>query len=194
MLAALDLLRAVGLSGAGINRVIDRSGAPKGSLYHYFPGGKNELMAAALRRAELSVGDGLRRVFGRSARLDEKVRALFTAAGIAMEANKFDRGCPVAAVTLDLDDASEDLREVCRAIFDVWLEIIAEGLEEVPVGDRREVAGLILATLEGSMILARARATKDVLLSAGARLADALAVTFSPRRRPVKRRKQSSHG
>jgi TetR/AcrR family transcriptional repressor of lmrAB and yxaGH operons len=188
MLAALDLLREAGLSGAGINSVIDKSGAPKGSLYHYFPGGKHELIAAALRTAEASVGDGLRRAFGRPAPLGEKVRALFVATGSAMETHRFTRGCPVAAVTLDLDDASEELRQVCGAIFDGWLAVIGEGLAEVPAGERRSVAQLILATLEGAMILARARSSKDTLVGTGAGLADVLEAKFKPKRRRVRRR------
>lgn len=190
VLAALDLLREAGLSGAGINSVIGKSGAPKGSLYHYFPGGKNELMTAALRMAEASVGDNLRHVFGGPAPLGAKVRALFTATGGALEANKFTKGCPVAAVTLDLDQASDELRQVCGAIFDDWLDAIAAGLEEVPVGERRPVAGLILATLEGAIILARARSTKGVLLGAGASLSDMLEARFPPRRRPFGRRRR----
>jgi AcrR family transcriptional regulator len=179
--AALDLLREAGLSGAGINSVIGKSGAPKGSLYHYFPGGKNELMTAALRMAEASVGGGFGRVFGGAAPIGQKVRALFTATGRAMEASRFTRGCPVAAVTIDLDGSSEELRKVCEAIFDAWLGVIGEGLDEVPTAQRRQVAELILVTLEGAMILARARATKDVLLRAGAGLADALEARFGPK-------------
>src|SRR5688572_20757265 len=112
VLAALDLLRGAGLRGAGINSVIGKSGAPKGSLYHYFPGGKNELMTAALRMAEASVADGFGRVFRRTAPIGEKVRALFRATGSSMESSRFTKGCPVAAVTLDLDGSSEELRQV----------------------------------------------------------------------------------
>ena len=190
VLAALDLLREAGLGSAGINGVVGRSGAPKGSLYHHFPGGKTELITAALRTAEARVGDGLRRAFDRPAPLGDKVRALFRATGRAMEANKFAKGCPVAAVTLDLDEASEALRQVCGAIFDGWRDAIADGLEEVAAGDRRQVADLILATLEGAMILARARSKKDPLLGAGATLAGVLEARMLPRRRPVPRRRR----
>ena len=181
VLAALDLLREAGLSGAGINSVIGKSGAPKGSLYHYFPGGKSELMTAALRMAQASVGDSLGRVFHRAAPIGEKVRSLLTATGNAMETNHFTKGCPVAAVTLDLDGSSEELRQVCEAIFSGWLGVIGEGLEEVPLAERRNVAELILVTLEGAMILARACATKDVLLRSGAGLAGVLEARFAPK-------------
>ena len=80
--AALDGMRASGLSGAGINQVIAASGAPKGSLYHYFPGGKLQLAREALerfgeqRQQELDIvmaGDGpadqkIKRIFARAAK------------------------------------------------------------------------------------------------------------------------------
>jgi TetR/AcrR family transcriptional repressor of lmrAB and yxaGH operons len=198
VVATLDLLRQSGLSGAGINNVVDASGAPKGSVYHYFPGGKNDLVANALTESGRQVGDGLRKIFGTSARLAAKVRDLFSATASTLESNGFTKSCPVGAVTLDLVGESENLRHVCGAIFDMWRDIVAEGLSEVPHATRREVAELILATLEGAMILARARASKDPLLCAGGWLADALQSRFPVRprtaagpRTPLRRRRRS---
>jgi AcrR family transcriptional regulator len=198
VVAALDLLRQSGLSGAGINNVVDASGAPKGSVYHYFPGGKHDLVASALAEAERQVAGSLGRIFGTSAPLATKVRDLFAATASALGSNGFTKSCPVGAVTLDLERESEKLRRVCGAIFDTWRDIVAEGLTEIPHAARREIAELVLATLEGAMILARARAAKDPLLCAGAGLADALQSRFPglPKpaarpRTPVRRRRQS---
>lgn len=77
VLATLDLLRRRGLSGAGINQVVDASRAPKGSVYHYFPGGKRQLVIEALREAERSVGKSFFTIFGGRACVGEKVRTLF---------------------------------------------------------------------------------------------------------------------
>jgi TetR/AcrR family transcriptional repressor of lmrAB and yxaGH operons len=96
-------------------------------------------------------------------------------------------------VTLDLDRDSERLRAVCRAIFMTWQDIIAAGLDEVPKAKRREVAELILATLEGALILSRAEATKDPLLRGGRILGDILARRFQaapPRRKGKSRRRR----
>jgi AcrR family transcriptional regulator len=175
ILATLDLLRGSGLTGAGINPIVEASGAPKGSVYHFFPAGKNQLVTAALKEAERAVGEGFRNVFSQSAPLTQKVRTLFSATATRIDASAFTKGCPVAAVTLDIDDESEELRTVCQGVFATWCEIIAAGLDEVPTAQRREVAQFILAALEGALILARARATKDPLLQIGALLANTLA-------------------
>jgi len=179
ILATLDLLRGAGLAGAGINPIVEASGAPKGSVYHFFPAGKHQLVTAALKEAERAVGEGFRDIFGQSAPLSQKVRTLFSATGTRIEASEFTKGCPVAAVTLDIDEESEELRTVCRGVFVTWCEIIAAGLDEVPAAHRRGVAQLILAALEGALILARAEATKDPLLQTGALLANTLVSAFA---------------
>jgi TetR/AcrR family transcriptional repressor of lmrAB and yxaGH operons len=112
VLATLDLLRRAGLSGAGINQVVDASQAPKGSVYHYFPGGKQQLVIEALREAERNVGDTFSKIFSGTARVAEKVRTLFTKTAGGLEANEYAKACPVAAVTLDLDRESQALRAV----------------------------------------------------------------------------------
>ena len=186
--ATLDLLRAGGLSSAGIHPVIAASKAPIGSLYHYFPGGKHELVAAALAEAEQAVGESFAAVFAGAAPIDEKVRVLFAVTGDHLKDSKYSRGCPVGAVTLDLNEDSEPLRGVCRKVFGSWVDEIAAGLHEVPKDERRPVAQWILATLEGALILARADGNLGSLRRTGDWVADALAERFAPRSRRLRAR------
>jgi len=165
--ATLDLLSQSGLSGVGINQVVTESATAKGSLYHFFPGGKLELAAVALQEAERFEGQWFREIFQKREPVSRKVEQLFTDAAQNLEASGFTKGCPVAAVTLELAGDAESLRPVCRAIFMTWQDIIAAGLEEVPEAERLEVAELILGTLEGALIFSRAEATKDALLRSG---------------------------
>jgi len=183
VLTTLDLLRRGGLSGAGINQVVDASRAPKGSVYHYFPGGKQQLVIEALHEAKRTVGDGFAQTFRAKGAAADKVRALFSTTAAALAANGFTKGCPVAAVTLDLDRESEPLRRVCERIFDAWVETIAAGLDDVPATERPAVAQLILAALEGGLVLARARAAAAPLVDSGNVLAAMLAARFARRRR-----------
>jgi TetR/AcrR family transcriptional repressor of lmrAB and yxaGH operons len=178
IVATLDLLRASGLSGAGINNIVAVSGTPKGSIYHFFPAGKHELVAAALRQAEMVVGESFKAIFSGDGPLQRKVRTLFELTAERIEATAFTKGCPVAAVTLDIDDTSEDLRGICDAVFARWRQIIASGLNDIPSAERRNVAQLILATLEGSLVLARAQAAPGPLVETGALLAMALDRAF----------------
>jgi TetR/AcrR family transcriptional repressor of lmrAB and yxaGH operons len=176
--AALDLLSQSGLSGVGINQVVAASAAPKGSLYYFFPGGKMELAAVALEEAEEGEGQWFRDIFHQRESIARKVSLLFDDAASILESSAFMKGCPVAAVTLDLNRDTEQLRAVCRTIFATWQDIIAAGLDEVPEAERREVAELILATLEGALLLSRAEGTKDALLRTGRSLGEILGRKF----------------
>jgi TetR/AcrR family transcriptional repressor of lmrAB and yxaGH operons len=190
--ATLDLLNQSGLSAVGINQVAAASAVPKGSVHRLFPGGKLELATVALEEAEQGIGRWFRGVFHQRKSVAGKVELLFTDAAKNVEASGFTKGCPAAAVTLEIDRDSESLRAVCRTVFTTWQDIIAGGLGEVPKGKRREVAELILATLEGALILSRAAATKDPLLRAGKSLGNILTRKFqasSPRRKTKRGRR-----
>ena len=100
-----------------------------------------------------------------------------------MKARRFTQGCPVAAVTVDLDREAGPVGRVCAEIFDNCRDAVAEGLHDVPARERRAVAELILATLEGAMILVRAHASPAPLHDAGDALAAALDARF--RRSPM---------
>jgi len=176
--ATLDLLSQSGLSGVAINQVVAASAAPKGSIYHFFPGGKLELASVALKEAGQGEGQWFRGIFHRRESIAQKVELLFTSAANLLEESEFMKGCPVAAVALDLDRDSEGLRPVCREIFTMWQNIIAEGLDEVPEPERSQVAELILAALEGALILARTEATKEPLLRAGRTLGESIGRKF----------------
>jgi TetR/AcrR family transcriptional repressor of lmrAB and yxaGH operons len=192
VLATLDLLRTAGLTGAALNDIVVASGAPKGSLYHFFPGGKDQLVTAALREAERAVGEGFRAVFNRTVPLSQKVNELFGATASRLAASGFTRGCPVGAVTLDLDGGSEQLQAVCRDIFRAWCTIIESGLAEVPPAKRGRVAQLILATLEGGLILSRARADKAPLRETGAFLAETFDRAFGRTKQRARATRTSS--
>jgi AcrR family transcriptional regulator len=167
VLATLDLLRQAGWWNAGVNRVVGSSGAPKGSLYHYFPQGKQQLVTEALQQARDQVGARFRAIFGQRRSLQARVEDLFRFRAETLEADGYSRGCPVAAVTLDLSAESQGLQPLCAEILDFWRDAIAEGLGELPARQRKPVAQWILTTLEGALILARAHRDAGRLRQAG---------------------------
>jgi TetR/AcrR family transcriptional repressor of lmrAB and yxaGH operons len=182
--ATIDLLGQSGLSAVEIKDVAAASAASRASVRRLFPGGKLELATVALQEVEQGIGQWFSAVFHQRKPIAGKVALLFADAAKNVEASGFTRGCPAAAVTLDLDRDSEELRGVCRTVFTSWQDIIATGLDEVPKAKRREIAELILATLEGALILSRAAATKEPLLRAGRSLGEVLTGKFgvAPRR------------
>jgi TetR/AcrR family transcriptional regulator, lmrAB and yxaGH operons repressor len=157
--ATAELLRRQGYNATGVNEIVARSGAPKGSLYFHFPGGKEELAVAAMARA----GDQLRRaitaILASTEGLGEALGRLVDAMAAGLQSSGYEEGCPIATVTLEAATGSEAVRVTADTVFTSWLEaleerMIAAGLAR-PEAERR--AMLVLAAIEGALILARTR-------------------------------------
>lgn len=163
---ASELFRRQGYAATGVAQVIEESGTPKGSFYFNFPGGKEELGVEALRLGGDRLRAGIEAVAAQPGGAAELVRALADALAAGLEASGFEQGCPIATVALETATSSEPLRREAEAQFVAWEDALAQRL-----GDR---AGLVLAALEGGLILARARRDAAPVSDAGRQLAELL--------------------
>jgi TetR/AcrR family transcriptional repressor of lmrAB and yxaGH operons len=188
--AAIDLMRAYGLSGAGINDVVQRSGAPRGSLYHHFPGGKLQMACEALGVHGARVQSFMEQALASEASGPAKVVALFEAFARRVEQAGFRRSCPFGCVALDLDDDTEPLREIVAHSFEDWKDGIASHFPALGPQASREFAGLLLTGIEGAYVRARAEHSGDGFREAGrwmARLATGMARPRAESTRPASR-------
>jgi TetR/AcrR family transcriptional repressor of lmrAB and yxaGH operons len=169
--ASIALMRGSGLSGAGINEIVRESGAPKGSVYHFFPAGKLQLATEALdtyaERVQAFVEAALA---SRSAPAD-KVRALFEAFARRTEEGGFRSSCAVGTVSLDLDPESAGLRQVLERALDAWIAQIASHFDLGDARQARSFAGLLMTAIEGAYVRARAEASSRAFREAGTWLA-----------------------
>ncbi|MFB9908154.1 TetR/AcrR family transcriptional regulator [Allokutzneria oryzae] len=163
--SARTLLRRQGYHGTGLAQVIEHSGAPRGSLYFLFPGGKEELAVAGVRECTGEWADLIRQAREASPTPKEWVELL--AAGFAeqLRSSDFTEGCPITTVTLDSVPTSAPLTEACRDAYSAWLAALAEGLVSYGVEQERasDLANLMLVSLEGAMVLCRAFQSTDPL-------------------------------
>lgn len=170
-LAAVRLLRQSGLSGAGVNQVIAESRTPKGSFYHHFPKGKNELVKTALDAFGISVREAFASAMNQRSPTHKTLRTLFENSAKRLNANNFSEGCAVAAVVLDLDEETASFANTCSRILENWQMTIADGLRDVPGSERKDFAQFVLAALEGALILSRASQSTLPLVNVGKLLA-----------------------
>jgi AcrR family transcriptional regulator len=151
---AVVLLARKGLQGTSFSEVLEASGAPRGSLYHHFPGGKSELVLAAMNEASRRALTALEALKGQPA---DKVAEAFTSIwATVLTRSHLEAGCAVVAVTLASD--STVLRERAGEIFKAWRELLSRMLTEGGVSRGRSdglAAGLI-AACEGAVAIARA--------------------------------------
>ncbi|MFC4725521.1 TetR/AcrR family transcriptional regulator [Glycocaulis abyssi] len=156
---AARLFQERGYAATGLNDVLAQAGAPKGSLYHHFPDGKEGLaVAAALMAGERFLAT-IHKDAGDSAdSADMLIRFAGRLAGW-LEQSGFRLGCPVATLTLEQAAVSQNLATTFSAVFSSWQDALAQRLQSDGIGAARsqELAQLALSAIEGSLILARAQ-------------------------------------
>lgn len=150
------LVRERGARATSLDAILAHSGAPRGSVYHHFPGGREQLLREATdyageyvaRKLERDVGDDP--LAALEALFDEYCRNLLT--------TDFRAGCPVVAVAIESSQDGPDLRDCALAAFNRWRRGIASSIERSGVASARadELAMNAVAAFEGAIILSRA--------------------------------------
>jgi AcrR family transcriptional regulator len=151
---AAILLAKKGLQGTSFSEVLEASGAPRGSLYHHFPGGKEELVLAALRAVSIRAMDVLNRLEGRPA--TDIAQTFFELWRMVLGTSNFGAGCAVVAVTVAADVPA--LLESAAEIFRTWRTRLGELLTEggIPAERALALSTTLIAASEGAVILSRA--------------------------------------
>jgi TetR/AcrR family transcriptional repressor of lmrAB and yxaGH operons len=178
---AADLFQTQGYHATGLTQLTTAGGAPKGSLYFHFPGGKEQLAAEAVRLSSERTGAMLEAILrdapDAATGIDRAVDAL---ANFLTESD-FQRGCPLATVALDAAAASEPIREACVDGYASWHDVLAEYLarQGLPAERAEELATIALAAIEGGLLLARTRRDLAPLRAVAAHLHTTLEREFS---------------
>ena len=178
VLGAIELLRERGLVGASFGEVVKRTGAPRGSIYHHFPGGKDALVVEAVGL----VGSAVATAVADAAAADPRQAAssLVGAMRWQLDSTDFAGGCPVVGVVAASGDAAPEVLDAAAGAFDAWTRALADALvaHGVPADEAVPLADVVVAAIEGAVLLARARRSPAPLEHVAAHvdriLADAL--------------------
>ena len=137
--SSAELFRRQGYAGTGIKQILAAANAPFGSLYHFFPGGKEDLRRAAAER-HLAVGD------------------FFSGAAETLLQTDYADACPIATVALEVASTNEQLRQASADVFDSWIDGATQYFSAagIPPQTARELALTMLCLLEGAFIFCRA--------------------------------------
>lgn len=155
--SAAYLFRERGYSGTGFRDVIAHSGAPRGSIYHHFPGGKVQLAEEAVQYAGEFLNAGIQAAVegGDAASAVDAFVGWWR--GVLLK-SEFRAGCPVVAVTVESHDDAPQLVQAAASAFARWQDTLATGLENAGASPDRaaRLATLIVSAVEGATILCRA--------------------------------------
>jgi AcrR family transcriptional regulator len=150
------LVRERGARATSLDAVLEHSGAARGSIYHHFPGGREQL----LREATDYAGEYVARQLERTAPEDPlaAIDILLDEYRQSLLASDFRAGCPVVAVAVESGEDGPDLRDDVVGAFDRWRQIFARGLAARGIDEARsdELALLVVSGFEGALILTRA--------------------------------------
>lgn len=157
--SALLLMGEQGVEGTSFSQVIEHSGAPRGSIYHHFPGGKSQLVEEATRYAGQAVVNLLASAVAQSE--GDPRAALEAIAGFwkgLLYDSDFAAGCPVVAATLE-NPHSPAAREAARDVFMSWEAGYTALLRNagVPEARAKSLASIAVSGVEGAVILSRAQ-------------------------------------
>jgi AcrR family transcriptional regulator len=162
--SAAMLMRERGIHGVGLREVATHSGGPRGSLGRFFPGGKTQLMTEAIDVALAAVYVELDRTLAEAETFSDAIGMIVAPWRRALVDHDFALGCPLTATVVDAAD-NDDLRVHVSKLLDRWQARVADVY--VKFGDPPAVAAeqsmVLLAALEGALILARARRSIEPL-------------------------------
>jgi AcrR family transcriptional regulator len=171
--AAAELMRHKGYGAVGMKDIAEASGAPIGSLYHHFRGGKVQIAREALINAGHAYALLIPSIVDSYTDLGDAIDAVFTQAAEDMAVTGFANMCPVASVAAEVADTVEELRETSATVFQGWVDggsayFAARGLD---ASHAREVTLALIGALEGAFVLARTLRNTEPLVAAGHALA-----------------------
>ncbi|MEH0153463.1 TetR/AcrR family transcriptional regulator [Limibacter armeniacum] len=155
--ATVDLISEKGYFGTGLNEVLSLSNAPKGSLYYYFPNGKNQLMVEAITLAGEQVSEVLRQTFIPENDLKTAFEQVFHFFVQQLEASNFKKSCPVATVASESAALDEEVRVACKQVYTAWNQLIKAFLLQkgIPEETAQKQAQFALNLIEGNLLMSR---------------------------------------
>ena len=165
-----ELFRRYGYTGTGLKQIVAEAQAPFGSIYHHFPGGKEQLGQEVILRSGRMYQELFETILGAAPDVVTGVRNLFEGAAELLRQTGYADACPIATVALEVASSNEPLRMATADVFESWIEagtrrFAAAG---VPEGEARELAIVLISNLEGAFILSRAMRDTEPVRVAGA--------------------------
>lgn len=174
--ATCDLLENQGFHATGLNQIVKESGAPKGSLYYYFPEGKDAIAEAAIERAGQAIAERISASLADATDVAEGVRAFVANIAYHVEATGFRSGGPLTTIAMETATTNDRLNHACRAAY-TRVQAAFEGRLLAGGFDQARavaLAGFITASIEGGIILSRTYHSGDPLRLVAEQLAAAL--------------------
>ncbi|WP_449657933.1 TetR/AcrR family transcriptional regulator [Amycolatopsis eburnea] len=174
MAAGAELFRRNGYTGTGLKQIVSEANAPFGSLYHFFPGGKEQLGAEVIRTSGLAYIQLFDLFIAPAPDLISGIESFFAAGIATLEATDYVEGCPIATVALEVASTNEPLRQATADVFTAWIDAGTEKLGKFGLSPEaaRTLTITAVNNLEGAFVLCRSLRDTEAMAVAGAATVD----------------------
>lgn len=173
--ATAELYRRQGMAATGLKQIAAASQAPFGSIYHHFPGGKEQITAEVIRAEGVRYGAFVGAQLEVIDKPVEGIPDLFESAGKLLESTDYSEACSIETIALEVASTNDRLRVETAEVFESWLRGLTEwfGLMDLPEPECRRLALVMLTALEGSFVLCRSLRSTEPMTAAGTAVAEA---------------------
>jgi TetR/AcrR family transcriptional repressor of lmrAB and yxaGH operons len=184
--AMLDALRTRGYHGVGLAELLTAAQAPKGVLYHHFPGGKAELAVRAIESVVAKLGADLDKVLQRTADPADALSAWMGSAQRVLAGSGFASGCPLATIALESTPDDAAIRAALAEGFDSIRARLADALAGAGMAQAqaRGAAALIVSAYEGALVQARVAGSVQAMQDTSEALISLLRLALAERSTP----------
>ncbi|MFD5032946.1 TetR/AcrR family transcriptional regulator [Streptomyces sp. NPDC058405] len=171
--AASRLMQRQGYDGSGIKQIAQEAGATLGSVYHFFPGGKQELAVAAVHHGDQEFAGILREVLDSEEDPAKAVVACTRSLAEGLRASDWLDGCPVTATALGTAGRAPDIQQAAAQAFEHWRGLVSDTLRRAGIAeqDALDLGHTVISTLEGAELAAQVSRSDEPLRIAGSHLA-----------------------
>jgi AcrR family transcriptional regulator len=174
--SSAELFRRQGYTGTGVKQIAAAARAPFGSLYHFFPGGKEQLGEEVVRWSGAMYLQLFVAVAGGASDVATGVEQFFAGAAETLEDTGYEDACPIATVALEVASTNEPLRIATADVFESWIDAATAWFAAAGIDPRRarELSLHMLSALEGAFVFSRAMRTTEPMHVAGAAVASSV--------------------
>ena len=167
--ATAELFRRQGYNGTSLKQVTAAAGAPIGSLYHFFPDGKDGLSEAVIGSSGQAYQELFELIYDAAEGPGSAVTDFFDAAALVLAETGYLDACPIGTVALEVASTNDRLRRATEAVFDGWIGAAASRLQAAGMAEpeARDLATTLVAAVEGGFMLSRASRSPQPMRTAG---------------------------
>lgn len=159
--AAAELFRARGYEGVGVAELLEVSGAPRGSLYFHFPGGKEQIGIEVIARVGAATTEQFRALGQRNVDLEQYIDTVFKYTAKIVKERGFRASCPIAAIAGEVGGSKTPLAEAVHGVFAAWEKEISAAAEARGLTPKNaaDFASALVSAMEGAFLLSKVQGT-----------------------------------